>query len=106
MGDGYLNSNGNKTSQELIFSTDCFVKEDLETILLPQLKEFEPHIRGSRNKFHIVIPHKKIKDFLNYIGSCPVEEYKYKWAFRDYKHKGFENKEEKIKKLLLLIIME
>ena len=97
LGDGYLSSNGNKTSQELIFSTDCFVKEDLETILLPQLKEFEPHIRGSRNKFHIVIPHKKIKDFLNYIGSCPVEEYKYKWVFRDYKHKGFENKEEKIK---------
>lgn len=101
LGDGYLSSNGNKTSQELIFSTDCFTKEDLEAILLPQLREFEAHIRGKQNKFHIVIPHRKIKNFLNYIGSCPVEEYKYKWNFRDYKHKGFENKEEKIEKAII-----
>lgn len=85
----------------MIFATDCFTKEDLKTILLPQLKEFEAHIRGKQNKFHIVIPHKKIKDFLNYIGSCPVSDYAYKWDFREYKNKGHENKAEKIKKTII-----
>ena len=91
IGDGGLiNSN---YSQYIKLSTQCFNKEEQESILIYQLKLFEAKLMkadiGSNNKqqYFIYIPHRKIQDFLNYIGPCPFLDYSYKWNFKEYINK-------------------
>ena len=82
LGDGYLVMNSNAgTSQKLGLCTNCFSKEELENILLPQLSKFKPHLVKQGNEQYIIsIGHKKyIKKFLEYIGECPFDDYSYKW---------------------------
>lgn len=73
-------------------STQCFIKEEQEQILLPQLSNFEASLmkadidKNGIRQYYIYIPHRKEKDFLTYIGKCPFLDYQYKWEVREYKN--------------------
>lgn len=90
IGDGGL-IKANKT-QTIKLSTQCFNKEEQEKYLLPQLIQFEAKImkadigKNGERQYYIYIPHRKIKDFLNYIGGCPFSDYSYKWKYQEYKN--------------------
>jgi hypothetical protein len=75
-------------SENIKLSTHCFIKEEQEKILLPQLKQFEPHLckADKEEQYYIYIPHKKEKEFLEYIGECPFSDYTYKWNYAKYKN--------------------
>lgn len=81
-----------KRTQCIKLSTHCFSKEDQENILLPQLSQFEAKLmkadvgKNNEQQYFIYIPRRKIKDFLNYIGDCPFDDYQYKWAYKEYKN--------------------
>lgn len=79
-------------------ATQCFEKEEIENILLPQLKLFKAKIRISgyskytkKPQYAIYIPRKQISNFLNYIGECPLQEYQYKWNLNPYINKIPDN---------------
>lgn len=82
LGDGTLC----KSSGIIELCTDCFLKEELEEILLPQLASFEAYLKNFRkdckNYYRICIPYRQVPDFLKYIGDCPVQDYSYKWNYR------------------------
>ena len=100
LGDGSLLKH--ERSQYIHLCTDNFRKEDIENILLPQLKQFEPHlIEHGINQYRIYIPRRKIKDFLDYIGECPVKDYIHKWAYEEYKKKPFSNNPDNIHKMII-----
>lgn len=91
IGDGGLN-NTNR-SQSIKLSTQCFEKEEQEEILIPQLSQFKAKLSkadkskaNNEQQYFIYIPHKYIKDFLDYIGECPFDDYKYKWNLKEYKN--------------------
>lgn len=95
IGDGGLNNS--KRSQEVKLSTHCFSKNSQEKILLPQLKQFNSYlVKADKDKlgnyqYCIHIPHRSIKDFLEYIGECPFDDYLYKWNYREYINKIPDN---------------
>lgn len=90
IGDGGICHN--QRSENIKLSTQCFLKEEQEAILLPQLKKFEASLMKAdidskgRQQYFIYIPHRKEKEFLNYIGKCPFSDYKYKWNITEYKN--------------------
>lgn len=86
IGDGSIQQDYkyNRTSL-LKISTNNFLPEDIEDIILPQLKGFEAYMRYNENKPVIIIPRRKIPEFLSYIGECPIQDYEYKWKVFDYK---------------------
>lgn len=90
IGDGGI-SHGNRT-ENIKLSTHCFSKESQEKILLPQLIKFEPKLMKAdmnsegHQQYFIYIPHRKEKEFLEYIGPCPFEDYQYKWNYKEYKN--------------------
>ena len=85
IGDGGI-CHANRT-EYIKLSTQCFSKEEQEKILLPQLAQFEASLmKTDNNQYYIYIPHRKEKEFLEYIGACPFEDYKYKWNITPYKN--------------------
>lgn len=87
IGDGTL-SKGKRQGQEIKLCTNSFNKQKLENILIPQMKGFEAYLRHvEKDSYHIIIPRRKIKQFLTYIGDCPIQDYKYKWSYEEYKNK-------------------
>lgn len=94
IGDGCLTNL--KRSQEIILATNCFLKEEQEQILLPQLQKFEAKLRQcSGEQYRIIIPRRKIQDFLDYIGECPFPDYQYKWNYKNYQNQYLPNDKEK-----------
>ena len=94
IGDGCLSNL--KRSQEIILATNCFSKDEQEQILLPQLQKFEAKLRHySGEQYRIIIPRRKIQNFLNYIGECPFSDYQYKWNYKDYKNQYLPNDKKK-----------
>lgn len=91
IGDGGICNNNR--SQYIKLSTHCFSKEEQEDILLPQLHSFNAQLMKSdknfdgKQQYYIYIPHFKMLDFLDYIGTCPFDDYMYKWNFKDYQNK-------------------
>lgn len=92
IGDGSLLGNSKNASQEIKISTNCFNKEELERIVIPQLKEFNPYLSfagiSSNGKEQYVIkirPKEKAIKFLDYIGKCPFQDYQYKWNIKERK---------------------
>ena len=72
-------------------ATDCFLKQELEEIILPQLKQFEASLDRGKNdlnhpdlNWRVYIPHRHVKEFLSYIGNCPFPDYEYKWNVKEY----------------------
>lgn len=89
LGDGGLRTrikNHNYPQQTLSLATNNFHLECIEDILIPQLIDFDARTEKTANEgqYLITIPRRKIKDFLNYIGDCPFEDYQYKWNYVDY----------------------
>jgi len=94
IGDGCLSNL--KRSQEIILATNCFSKDEQEQILLPQLQKFEAKLRHySGEQYRIIIPRRKIQNFLNYIGECPFSDYQYKWDYKNYQNQYLPNDREK-----------
>lgn len=92
-----------KHTENIKLATQCFLKEEQETILLPQLQQFEATLMkgdiGSdgQRQYFIYIPHRKEEDFLKYIGDCPFDDYKYKWEVQKYKNAIPKNHKDKEK---------
>lgn len=90
IGDGCLSNS--KYSQEVKLATHCFAKNELEEILIPQMSPFEARTnicgrqRDGEKQYGIFIPHRKVKDFLDFIGDCPFDDYSYKWNLKEYKN--------------------
>lgn len=109
IGDGGIcNSKGN---QYIKLSTQCFDKQEQEDILLPQLTAFDASLMkadigsNKEQQYFIYIPHKKMLDFLSYIGECPFEDYKYKWGFKGYKNKVSETQDKNEKYFIKLYLL-
>lgn len=74
IGDGHRPKYGG-----LIVATDDFDKNEIEKILIKQLKNKGIDCWVTKyNKLYI--PADSKQTFLDYIGECPVESYKYKWV--------------------------
>lgn len=97
IGDGSLITSTSCNSQRLMLYTNCFEKKELENTLLPQLSQFEPRLQlmgrsnNNNNKNYAISICKKenIKKFLNFIGECPFEDYKYKWDVKETLTRNF-----------------
>ena len=77
IGDGYLQQG--KAGRGIVLSTQGFPENDVEWLVTQLIKlgfsaARQPSINTIRIHTH------SVKDFLEYIGKCPVECYKYKWA--------------------------
>ena len=93
----YLGDGGivhHKSTDELYLSTHCFSKSELEIVVKnSELQKFDPHLLFAgtsamgEEQYKIRISHKFIKEFLSYIGNCPVDCYRYKWEYTEYKNK-------------------
>lgn len=109
LGDGGM-CNSNK-SQNIKLSTHCFKKEEQEDILLPQLSCFEAFLakadvgENGNQVYCIYIPRRKIKEFLEFIGECPFEDYSYKWNFKEYKNKVSEQQTKNEKYFIKLYLL-
>lgn len=98
IGDGGLLKNGGGRSENIKLSTHCFLKEEQEQILLPQLTQFEASLMAAdknKEQYYIYIPHRKEKEFLEYIGTCPFSDYEYKWNYTPYKNAQPKNHTDK-----------
>jgi hypothetical protein len=88
IGDGNLDTHAG--SQNIKLATNCFTKDELDETILPQLSQFRARrarVSSTKDKGYLtIIPHICIKEFLDYIGNCPVPEYSYKWKYKEYKH--------------------
>ena len=91
LGDGCLVHHNNSNQQHIKLATHCFTKEEQERVLIPQLQNFEAKlvkagVKKSTNEtqYAIIIPRRHIQNFLNYIGECPLIEYRYKWDYHEY----------------------
>lgn len=90
LGDGGLNNNPKSNAQTIQLATNCFEKDEIETILLPQLSQFDARIckngigkNDQKQHYQIKIYRKEnIERFLKYIGSCPFDDYAYKWNIK------------------------
>lgn len=101
LGDGSLTKYSTKSSQRIYFATNSFMEEEIQDILIPQLKDFEPTIQLNNRQPVLFIPRRKILDFLNFIGPCPVEAYRHKWDYVEYSHEPLSNNPDKISKIIL-----
>jgi hypothetical protein len=80
IGDGGLIQNyKNETTSELILNTNSFSSQEIDNILLPQMILYNAYKRPKKNGYVIVIPRKSINLFFDFIGECPIDEYKHKW---------------------------
>ena len=76
IGDGSLKHR--LVSKDIQLATCCFSVEDVKW-LIAQLEEIGILATRQFKSNYIRIAACSVKDFLNYIGKCPVECYKYKW---------------------------
>lgn len=109
LGDGGICNN--KSSQNIKLSTQCFDKEEQEDILIPQLSHYDAALmkadkgKNGKSQYYIYIPHRKITNFLEYIGGCPFEDYAYKWSFKEYKNKVPEQQTKNEKYFIKLYLL-
>lgn len=108
LGDGGLAKSSSGYSCYLKLSTHCFSKEEQEEILLPQLKDFSPRLyqagvsKLGKKQYIVAIRRKNIADFLDYIGECPFDDYKYKWDNPIRKNFSIDESPEKIEEMINL----
>jgi len=95
LGDGSIQQCYSENRTDLIkLSTNCFNEKDVDEILIPQLSYFFAYkVLNEKNQPIIKIPRKYVKKFLDYIGECPVESYKYKWDVFEYKYNKYKKDE-------------
>jgi len=78
IGDGSLIHQ--KRNTRIILSTCGFLIEDINW-MIKKLDELRFKVTRQPSTNAILISSYSVKDFLNYIGKCPVSCYQYKWAF-------------------------
>jgi len=79
IGDGSLNHKKHDRPY-ITLSTNCFTISDVEWLIKYLIElGFKALRRPARNDISISVY--STKEFLNYIGKCPVECYQYKWAY-------------------------
>lgn len=82
IGDGSLNKRKDKKHWKpyIVLSTNNFTILDVEWLVKYLIRlGFKTLRRPARNDISVSVH--STKDFLNYIGKCPVECYQYKWAY-------------------------
>jgi len=79
IGDGYLRSSGERS--RIFLYTNGFTVLDVEWLIKQLIKLEFKSTRTNQNVIHV--SRYSTKEFLNYIGNCPVECYKYKWNYQD-----------------------
>mgnify|MGYP003293055012 CR=1 FL=1 len=95
-------------SEFIKLSTHCFDRDEQESILIPQLSDFGAKLMKSdfdingNQQYFIYIPHRFENSFLNYIGDCPFNDYKYKWDVSPYKNFYLPNNKDKISQMIKL----
>jgi hypothetical protein len=85
IGDGQLD----KQTGFIKLHTNSFSKIEVD-FLCSLLKDFESKPLKKDNDFLVTIPHRKVSQFLNYIGKCPFTDYQHKWQEIEYKNKNIE----------------
>jgi len=82
IGDGYLGHRKGGRRPFITFCTEGFDNESV-TILAQKLHGigFKCSLRRRRDRYNIRLSSKVVKDFLDYIGPCPIECYAYKWDY-------------------------
>lgn len=87
IGDGELE----KKYEYVKLHTNSFTyNEVLFLCNLLSIFEAKP-LKKNSTQYLVSIPRKKVKSFLEYIGECPINDYKHKWEFVPYKNKNIEN---------------
>lgn len=95
-------------SEYIKLATNCFDKNEQEDILIPQLSTFGAKLMkgdldiNGKQQYFIYIPHRFEDAFLNYIGRCPFNDYKYKWDILPYKNFNLHNDREKVNQMIKL----
>lgn len=89
VGDGHLNSREGRTSHINLY-TDCFLKKEIENILIPQLKllgleisllkHYKP--KDTNRGYLIRILTKSTYFFLKFIKKSKMKCFNYKWKYR------------------------
>jgi len=74
LGDGHLD----KTDKYILISTQAFDTNSLENIIIKKLHDIKIECWLNKQN-NIYIPKRSVSGFLNFIGDCPIECYKYKW---------------------------
>jgi hypothetical protein len=93
IGDGCLRCQG-KRNPHIIIYTDGFSIPDID-LLLKKLTNLGFKVARQihhHNKWIIYISSYSTKEFLNYIGECPVKRYEYKFDYKGIKNKTKEDK--------------
>ena len=81
IGDGSLQHSKKKNHSPLVVLWTCgFTIPDVEWLVKQIIKLGIKATRGA-SKNRIIISTYSTKDFLKYIGNCPVKCYQYKWAY-------------------------
>jgi hypothetical protein len=102
IGDGELQSKGGFIK----LHTNSFSYDEV-TFLRDKLSLFDAKTYEKvKNQYILTIPRKKVKDFFNMIGECPIPDYTHKWLLVKYKNKNIEENGMKSYKDLLPLIVE
>lgn len=99
IGDGSINNV--KASQFIKLSTDAFLVENVQ-YLCNQLSAFGAHYLSNHGQPRLYIPRQYIRQFLEYIGPCPFDDYAYKWSFKPYKQECIQHYPERIEQMIQL----
>lgn len=84
IGDGYLYPGKNNIRSHIVLSTCGFPVVDVEWLRIQLTKlGFKTTRQPSGNTLRISVH--STKEFLNYIGSCPIKDYQYKWYYNKEK---------------------
>lgn len=78
LGDGTRTSFAKSRRCGIVLCTDAYAKENLDDTLIKFLNSISIDAWTNKNN-QTYIPRDSVKKFLDYIGKCPVECYKYKW---------------------------
>lgn len=78
----YMDDGGKASWSGINLATDCFSKLDVEFLSeLFQSIDIYPSLHKNGNGFRLYIKKADAVKFIEFIGPCPVDVFKYKWQF-------------------------
>lgn len=85
LGDGSLDSSPRRHMYEITLHTECFDFDSVEYLQyqLSKAADIKVNFRKSKQRRALRIHGDDARQFLNYIGKCPIQSMQYKW--RDWK---------------------
>jgi hypothetical protein len=83
----YLGDGHKRNDNRIYLCTDSFSKNDIEIILIEQLKSFRAKISMDTGRPRIFIPRFGSSEFLKFLGECPNRCFDYKWMLDNYNRK-------------------